>query len=271
MCTSSLCFLFHQSKLLLNTPIIFQMFICGSGSFNHQVEDNLETMSPCSTPKRSKKGTRFFRNKSKNPYADRGLEKFYALLADLDEKRQKIYTQSGSEDISFVRFVYSNSNDVKPIVVKVKERKQEKPNIPDVKIQQNPSETLSDKPTVETLRALNAASSDTDQVSEHWRKYKCLACRNFKWQNLRQPYYYIPMIIVLILMLLLIYGRSFVILCTSIGWYLIPTIKGESSSSRKPKRKKEYFRKLSEKKLVSDEGLSSPRSVINGHGHRRIW
>ncbi|CAI9763065.1 unnamed protein product [Fraxinus pennsylvanica] len=256
------------------------MFICGSGSFNHQVEDDHETWSPCSTPKRSKKGTSFFRNKSKNPYADRGLEKFYALLADLDEKRQEIYTQSGSEDISLVRFVYSNSNDVKPIVVKVKERKQEKPSIPDVKIQQNSSETQPDKPTVETSKAPNAARADTDQVSEHRRKHKCLACRNFNWQKLRQPCYYIPMIIVLILILLLIYGRSFAILCTSIGWYLIPTIKGESSSSRNPKRKKEYVRKLSEKKLVTDDGLSSPRSVINGptdhksprqHGKRRSW
>ncbi|KAL2505740.1 ZCF37 [Abeliophyllum distichum] len=252
------------------------MFICGSGSFK-QVEDDPEIWSPCSTPKRSKKGTSFFRNKdSRNPYADRGLDKFYALLADLDEKRQKIYTQNGSEDISFVRFVYSNSNDVKPIVVKVKEKKQEKPNVPDVKIQQNSSEAQSDKPTVETLKAPNAAANTDDQVLEPRRKHKCLACRNFKWQKLRQPYYYIPMIIILILILLSFYGRSFAILCTSIGWYLIPTIKGESSSSRKPKRKKE----LSEKKIVNNEGSSSPTSVINGptdhksprqHGHRRSW
>ncbi|CAI9777186.1 unnamed protein product [Fraxinus pennsylvanica] len=255
------------------------MFICGSGSFNQVEDDHPET--PCSTPKRSKKGTSFFRNKSKNPYAGRGLDKFYTLLADLDEKRQKIYAQNGSEDISFVRFVYSYSNDVKPIVVKVKEKKQEKTNISDVKIQQNLSQVQSDKPTVETLKAPNAASTDTDQVSEPRRKHKCLACRNFKWQKLRQPYYYVPMIIILILILLLLYGRSFAILCTSIGWYLIPTTKGESSSSRKPKRKKAYVRKLSEKKIVNNEGLSSPRSVINGptdhhksprqHGHRRNW
>ncbi|XP_022880568.1 uncharacterized protein LOC111397824 [Olea europaea var. sylvestris] len=215
------------------------MLICGSGSFDHQVEDDPETWSPCSTPKRSKKGTSFFRNKSKNPYADRGLDKFYALLADLDEKRQEIYTRNGSEDISFVRFVYSNSNDVKPIVVKVKEKKQEKPNIPDVKIQQNTSEVPSDELTVETLKIPTSA----DQVLEPnpKRKHKYSVCRNFKWQKLRQPYYYIPMIIILILILLAVYGRSFAILCTSIAWYLTPTIKGEeSSSSRKPKRKKEY-------------------------------
>ncbi|CAA2993167.1 Hypothetical predicted protein [Olea europaea subsp. europaea] len=253
------------------------MFICGSRSFN-QVEDDLET--PCYTPKRSKKGRRFFRNKSKNPYAGRGLDKFYALLADLDERRQKIYTQNGSEDISFVRFAYSNSNDIKPIVVKVKEKKQEKTNISDVKIQQNLSETQSDKPTIEILKASNAAGTDTDQVSEPRRKHKCLACRNFKWRKLRKPYYYIPMIIILILILLLLQGRSFAILCTSIGWYLIPTTKGESSSSRKPKRKKEYVKKVSEKMIVNNEGLSSPRSVINGptdhksprqYEHRRSW
>ncbi|CAI9763025.1 unnamed protein product [Fraxinus pennsylvanica] len=256
------------------------MLICGSGSFDHQVEDVPETWSHRSTPKRSKKGTGFFRNESKNPYADRGLDKFYALLADLDEKRQKIYTQNGSEDISFVRFVYSNSNDVEPIVVKVKEKKQEKPNLPDVKVQQNSSEAQSDKVSVETLKAPNASD---DQVSEPnpKRKHKCLVCRNFKWQKLRQPCYYIPMIIILILILLAVYGRYFAILCTSIGWYLIPTIKGgESSSSRKPKRKKEYVRKLSEKEIVNNERFSSPRSVINGPTdhksprqdvHRRSW
>ncbi|CAA2974627.1 Hypothetical predicted protein [Olea europaea subsp. europaea] len=253
------------------------MLICGSGSFDHQVEDDPETWSPCSTPKRSKKGTSFFRSKSKNPYADRGLDKFYALLADLDEKRQEIYTRNGSEDISFVRFVYSNSNDVKPIVVKVKEKKQEKPNIPDVKIQQNTSEVPSDELTVETLKIPTSA----DQVLEPnpKRKRKYLVCRNFKWKKLRQPYYYIQMIIILILILLAVYGRSFAIICTSIAWYLIPTIKGgESSSSRKPKRKKEYVRKLSGKKIVNNERLSSPRSVIDGptdhksprqHVHRR--
>ncbi|KAG6411796.1 hypothetical protein SASPL_129880 [Salvia splendens] len=41
----------------------------------------------------------------------------------LDDKNQKIYKQKGSEDISFVRFVYDNDSDnAKQIVIKVKDR-----------------------------------------------------------------------------------------------------------------------------------------------------
>ncbi|MCD7458372.1 hypothetical protein HAX54_038036 [Datura stramonium] len=49
----------------------------------------------------------------------------------------------------------------------------------------------------------------------------------------------------------------------------------ENSRSRKPKRKKEYMRRFSEKSVVNTEGSISPTSVINGptakHGHRQSW
>ncbi|GLT71184.1 hypothetical protein SLA2020_432180 [Shorea laevis] len=111
--------------------------ICGAGSFRQEEEeDELWSLanSPCSSPRKSSRRRSSHNNKqSKNPYSTRGLDKFSALLADLDEKRQKIYLQAGSQDISLVRFVHSNSNDWKPIIVKSKDKKEKKEKSGDLK------------------------------------------------------------------------------------------------------------------------------------------
>ncbi|KAG6438095.1 hypothetical protein SASPL_103031 [Salvia splendens] len=192
---------------------------------------------------------------SKNPYADRGLDKFYALLADLDDKKQKIYTQKGSEDISSVRFVYDNDSDcVKPIVIKVKDRSPPK--------------------SAKNFKSNDAAPAETEAKSEKtMKKKRSLRCKgNFKLEDLKRPQLFFPVMVVLILLFLAIYGRSFAILCTSIVWYLAPTISGTATAAggeRKPKRKKEYERKRSEKMAVHSEGPSSPKTVINGLQHDR--
>lgn len=268
------------------------MFICGSGSLSNQDDAELEAYgSPCPTPKRSRRSTSFCKilgrdSGSKNPYADRGLDKFYALLADLDSKKQKIYTQKGSEDISFVRFVYANDSDsVKPIVVKVKERNP----IKSAKI-------LTEQPSFKSDRdgGATAAEVEPPRSEKTMKKRRSLRCKgsNFKLEDLKHPHFYFPVVVVLILLFLAIYGRSFAILCTSIGWYLAPSVAGGSgaaaaaaASERKPKRKKEYVRKKSEKTMtVHSEGPSSPKSVINGlnrvqqqqqqqqqHDRKRSW
>ncbi|KAK4352197.1 hypothetical protein RND71_027715 [Anisodus tanguticus] len=246
-------------------------FICGS--FHHQVEDDMEILSPCSTPKRSKKNLSRTRSSNKNnPYSDRGLDKFSALLADLEDKKQRIYSQIGPDDISFVRFVFSNSNDVKPIVVKLKDKK---PLANDLEKKQTVEKTES--PKKNWIREVDKDHQERKVES------KGVTWNHLKWENLKRPMLYLPVTIILILIFLAIYGRSFAIMCTSIGWYLIPSI-GSSRSSRstsKPKRKKEYTRRFSEKIVVS-EGPISPRSVMNGpidnklppsgiHGHRKSW
>ncbi|PIN05151.1 hypothetical protein CDL12_22313 [Handroanthus impetiginosus] len=249
------------------------MFICGTGNFgHHDHEDENETYSSqLPTPKRSKRSTSFCKiigrdNSNKNPYADRGLDKFYALLADLDDKKQKIYTQKGSEDISFVRFVYTNDSDhVKPIVVKVKNQDKNKGAL-NKQLADNKQEQA-EKTNTEAV-----AKEEPDENTRKKKKYSLRCNPSFKLENLRQPYYYFPVIVVLILLFLAVYGRSFAILCTSIGWYLVPSVVVSSSSSsnqRKPKRKKEYVRKISEKKIAQSEGPSSPKSVINGPKDRR--
>ncbi|KAA8537855.1 hypothetical protein F0562_027565 [Nyssa sinensis] len=255
---------FHFSQM-------FKPFVCGS--FHHQEEEDDEPWSPRSPPRKSRKSSmcRSSRDRdSKNPYAKRGLDKFSALLADLEDQRQKIYTEMGTEDISFVRFAYSNSNDLRPIVVKVRDRKNKKTVVDNLKNNPEPSDKHPLKPS-----EIQEASMVSDQ------KTKKTSCRwEMKFDNLGRPSVYLPAIIILILLLLAIFGRSFAILCTSIGWYLVPTIKAGRSNLKRPRKiKKDQERKLSEDKIISD-GLSSPRSVITGamndnsprqHGHRKSW
>ncbi|GLT71185.1 hypothetical protein SLA2020_432190 [Shorea laevis] len=68
-----------------------------------------------------------------------------------------------------------------------------------------------------------------------------------KW---RRPSYYLPAVVIFILLILLVFGRSFAILCTSVGWYMVPALK-ESENTRRPSttKKKEYVRGLSENKM----------------------
>ncbi|CAN4122549.1 unnamed protein product [Withania somnifera] len=236
-------------------------FICGS--FHHQDDDDVECLSPCSTIKRSKKS--LSRSRSSNPYSDRGLDKFSALLADLEDKKQRIYSQIGPDDISFVRFVFSNSNDAKPIIVKMKD-KNPSTNDPEEKKKEPPKK----KETPETYEDCQEGKAQPEG-----RVIKKSVSWNVKWENLKRPMYYLPVTIILILVFLAIYGRSFAIMCTSIGWYLIPTIRvGNSRSTtsrRKPKKHKEYMRRFSEKSVASEEPIS-PTSVINrpsGKHHRK--
>ncbi|KAL7175643.1 hypothetical protein ACSBR2_029274 [Camellia fascicularis] len=79
-------------------------FICGTGSFQHQIEEDDEPSSPCSIPRKQRKSNlcKSKDSKNNNPYSDLRLDKFSALLAELESKRQKIYTQVGSEAISSV-------------------------------------------------------------------------------------------------------------------------------------------------------------------------
>ena len=95
-------------------------FVCGT--FHNEYDDEPCLASPNSSPRKYKRKV-----SKNNPYSARGLDKFSELLADLDEKRQKIYSQMNPHDISFVRFVYSNTNDdIVPVVVKVKNNKDQK-------------------------------------------------------------------------------------------------------------------------------------------------
>ncbi|XVE70199.1 hypothetical protein DITRI_Ditri10aG0053500 [Diplodiscus trichospermus] len=250
---------------------MFQPFICGS--FNHQEEDDHElwSSSPISTPRKSRRNSlRKSHNKdNKNPYSNRGLDKFSALLAELEEKRQKIYSQSGSQDTSFVRFVYKDSTDCVPIVIKLKDKKEEKKNKPvDTKDHHhhqpgtNADSEVFDKHPIETLnegKEVIKQISELRQVSEKTEKKIKRFPWNMEFHKWRRPSYYLPAFLVLILLLLVFFGRSVSILFTSIGWYIVPIIKRESSNKvRRSMKKKDYVRKLSENKSGTVQGKSSP-------------
>ncbi|GLT26228.1 hypothetical protein SLA2020_013100 [Shorea laevis] len=74
--------------------------ICGTGGFQRE-DDELSSCSlspkssPVSTPRKSKRSNlrKSHNRDSKNPYSSRGLDKFSAVLAELEEKKQKIYSQ----------------------------------------------------------------------------------------------------------------------------------------------------------------------------------
>lgn len=278
--------------------------VCGSSNLPKEEPDIDELLSPCSksTLKKFKKSKA---DHTKNPYANRGLDKFNALLDELETKKQKIYTQKGSQDISFIRFVYSSSNDWKPIVVKAKERRR------DQNLMKNKS---NDKDMVRGF------SAPIGKLVQENKGKKILIQRNrskefarsrlsFKMGNLRQPFWYMPVMIILILLFLTIHGRTFAIICSSIGWYVIPIIKdsslgsnsnSKSSVEKSKNQKKDYDRNFSERNMVSEEFSSSkkkdsdgkftersmvpkestsPKSVLSGpaensssrHAHRKSW
>ncbi|XWS21296.1 hypothetical protein CRYUN_Cryun30bG0043400 [Craigia yunnanensis] len=246
---------------------MFQPFICGA--FTHQEEDDHELWSsPNSTPRKSRRNSfcKSHNKDNKNPYANLGLDKFSALLAELEEKRQKIYSQTGSQDISFVRFTYKNSTDCVPIVVKLKDKKEEGKTKPvDTKYHQpgmNDDSEVLDKHPIETLiegKDVIKKISGLQSVSEKTEKKRKSFSWNMEFHKWRRPSYYLSAFLVLILLLLVFFGRSVSILFACIGWYIVPIIQEDSSNKvRRSMKKKDYVRKLSEDKSGAIRDKSSP-------------
>jgi hypothetical protein len=269
-------------------------FICGSFKNQLEVEEESwnspsstpersspsatpERSSPSATPRKSRKSSKTGKN-SKNPYSSRGLDKFSALLAELEEKKQKIYSQMGPEDVPMVRFVYSSSNDCIPLIIKVKDQKQDKPRIGSANdIKENPNtrnnegldklpiEAPVEEKQVEQPRLETAKK--TENKSFTW---------NMKLHRWRRPYYYMPVALILILLLVVLFGRSVAILLTSLAWYIVPAL-----STKKPSQKKDYVRRLSEPaKMMINHGVSSPARKSTGstadkwprrHGQRKSF
>ncbi|XVE95035.1 hypothetical protein REPUB_Repub02eG0061400 [Reevesia pubescens] len=255
---------------------MFQPCICGS--FNHQEEDDHELWnSPNSTPRKSRRNSfsKSHNKENKNPYSNRGLDKFSVLLAELEEKRQKIYSETGSENISFVRFMYKDSTDFVPIVVKLKDKKEEEKKKPvDTKVHQpvikNIDSEVLDKHPIEGKEVMKEISrlQPVNEMTEKKKKKKSSFSWNMELHKWRRPSYYLPIFLVLILFLLVFFGRSVTILFTCIGWYIVPIIQGQSSNKvrRSSMKKKDYVRKLSDTKLGAVREQNS--SPVRDH-HRK--
>ncbi|KAM0937735.1 hypothetical protein DsansV1_C24g0182371 [Dioscorea sansibarensis] len=203
---------------------------CGTGSFSQVDED---ACAP-STPKESKK-------KNKNPYSERGLDKFSAVMAELEAKKEKIMAKSGSKDTAMVRFMYNNSNDWVPIIIKLKDEKK-KP-LAKISVPESPPSPVKEQPEVVPVSVPEKCKVVEKRFS--LGRWRC---------------YYWSMVMVLILLSLVMFGRVFAICCTSIWWYLVPSMHDGISVRR---RKKDYGKRLSDKKLGD---ASSPKHMVN---HRR--
>lgn len=246
-------------------------FICGGSFHNKELDDLPWSSSPCSSPRKSRKN-----KENKNPYSSRGLDKFSQLLAELDEKRQKVYSQMNSHDASLVRFVYSSSNDIVPIVVKLKDQKQGKPGINHqlVKDQTTHSLEVIDKLPVEVSSVAPAvANKDVEQKSKEKDK-KTDRKKGSPWNKLmnlpswRRPSRYMPVAVILILLFLALFGRSAAILCTSMAWYLVPTLH---LRKQKATKKKEYVRRHSENRMGNKNIGARNDQTGNQHEHRKSF
>ncbi|WCJ35558.1 ZCF37 [Euphorbia peplus] len=230
-------------------------FICGS--FQNQELEEEDQASPCTTPTRkSRKSSK----DNKNPYSTRGLDKFSALLAELEEKRQKIYSQVGSDDISFVRFVYSSSNDCVPVIVKVKDHsKSPLRDHQHVTKEKTLCQVVKEKTSCQSPEKPKSPKQETRLMELDDKKIlKEKKKVYFKLNKWRRPSFYMPIFMILILIFLAFFGRSVAILCTSIGWYLVPTL-----NSKTPEKLASLKKKKTLVRRVSEVG---PRSKNNFNG-----
>ncbi|KAJ0785614.1 hypothetical protein HanOQP8_Chr02g0045171 [Helianthus annuus] len=262
-------------------------FMCGS--FKNQEEDDFEVLWPSPTPSRKARSPMFCcscnKEYNKNPYSNRGLDKFEALLADIEDKKRKIYTQKGSQYISFVRFVYSNSNDVKPIIVRLKDPKRhdkdhhKQNNLEDIKSSPLPKlkgqmldhhRSNSEPPGDVITKCMSIETNEAQHANSLIDKVTDKIIRVDQWkQNLKRkleewwmPSYNLPLFVILVMVFLTFFGRSLAIICTSIAWYLIPTI--DTSLENTTARPKKMIKSQHSRKPSENKGISSPKPFFSG-------
>ncbi|WZZ19268.1 hypothetical protein YC2023_112357 [Brassica napus] len=171
------------------------------------------------------------RKERKNPYSDLGLEKFSALLSELDEKRQSIYaTRVDSDGPPLVRFVFKSSGECVPIMIKTKKVTKKKDSQYDLKVK------------IETKVEEENETKKTELVTE--QKQSCVLNENLK--KISRPKHFLPVTTILVLIFFVFFGRTVSIMCTCIVWYLVPLIKehcrrrGSSQHETEKKNKKKF-------------------------------
>ncbi|KAF8048267.1 hypothetical protein N665_2583s0002 [Sinapis alba] len=197
--------------------------------------------SSCSLPRKSRKS-------SKNPYSNRGLDKFSKLLSELDEKRQSIYSKKlDSGGPPLVRFVFTSSGECVPVVIRSsylhKQKKTKDVSAAEAKVKT----VVNESKTEETKK--------TELETEE--KQSCALNENLK--KITRPNRFLPVTVILVLVLLVFFGKSAAIMCTCIAWYLVPTIKeqsGNRGSYSYAMKKKDFARKLS----IENRASFNPRT-----------
>ncbi|WVZ12008.1 hypothetical protein V8G54_016538, partial [Vigna mungo] len=59
---------------------------------------------------------------------------------------------------------------------------------------------------------------------------------SFSWNMLKWPSFYVPTVVILILVFLIAFGKSVATLCTSVVWYVVPTLSECYYDSSKPRK-----------------------------------
>ncbi|CAH8302784.1 unnamed protein product [Eruca vesicaria subsp. sativa] len=197
--------------------------------------------SPCTSPRKSRKV-------SKNPYSNRGLDKFSELLSELDEKRQSIYSKKlDSGGPPLVRFVFTSSGECVPVVIKSSNLHKQKK-----------TKDVAAAPKVKTV--VNEPNTEETKKTEPETEEKQSCVLNENLKKITRPNRFLPVTVILVLVFLVFFGRSVAIMCTCIAWYLVPTIKdqsGNKGSSTYAMKKKDFARKLS----IEDRASFNPRTV----------
>ncbi|PPE01257.1 hypothetical protein GOBAR_DD01751 [Gossypium barbadense] len=178
---------------------------------------------------------------------------FLHFYQSLKTRNKRYHLQTGSRDISMVRFMYKDSTDFVPVVVKLKDKE---PKPKPVETKQQEQEAWDHKHSMETLSEAKDVMKKISRLQPDKKKNK----KGFSW---KRPYFYLPTFFVLVLVLLVFFGRSVSILLTCVGWYMVPTIQGGNYSNvrrgiMKKKKKKDHVRKLSNESEVVRSKSSSP-------------
>ncbi|CAA7031108.1 unnamed protein product [Microthlaspi erraticum] len=191
-------------------------------------------VSPFSSPKRCRKGSK----ESKNPFSDRGLEKFSALLSELDEKRQSIYSKRiDSDGLPLIRFVFKSSGECVPVMIKTKRVTKKKDAQDDFNFK-----VKTESKTEEEIE-MKIRESGTEQ------KQSCVL--HEKLEKISRPNHFLPVTAILVLIFLVFFGRTVSIMCTCIVWYLVPMIREQSRN-----RGSVYVTEKKKKKLNVEDRAS---------------
>ncbi|KAF1893920.1 hypothetical protein Lal_00002469 [Lupinus albus] len=159
-------------------------FVCGN--FHHEDEDIVS----CSSPRKSKRSKDHSRDN--NPYSARGLDKFSELLADLDQRRQKVYSTMNPQEISIVRFAYSNTDDFVPIVIKKNDKRKHKSQELHKVTKDNKSE-IEATVAVEVEKRKQQPKLELDKMNKNKNKNKMNKNKSLSRNMLKKPSFYVPM------------------------------------------------------------------------------
>lgn len=233
--------------------------LCGTGSFKH-IDDDPAEDSP--KPRRR-------RRHGDNPFAGRGLDKFSTVRSDLESRRDKILRRVGSDSgLVMVRFVQCNGTWV-PIVVKLPggEKQLKDADAPKKvpRTSASPSScTLPDPASSRDGAAKKATALGVEPARRRITSFSRGRTTSFSRGRLRPPACYWLAVMALTLLSLAVFGRTFAICCTSIAWYLVPSLSSSCSNGADLRRSMEKRKVASPPAKPHHEVLSSPRSHAKG-------